>query len=260
MGMDTWPLDHTNPVELNRYVYAAGNPVTYGDPSGFTISIEVGGSISGIGRSIPGITYGGLRLGLKYARAYWYIGALLTSHTAPLISQLIDDIADNLDDNDDTEPDKLYRGTSHYNEIAVWMQTGGGATGLGAIMSDIARETYSSSGNIGEALKDSLTQFEQTLNDIGDLQEYLQQHGQLGATAFSSQYGGRTLISLTENECGGINSAEYFANYAGSGGMIFEVDFDDIRGQVFRQPLGSADEGEWLAVGIVWMVQSGGCN
>jgi hypothetical protein len=37
MGMDTWPLDYSNPVELNRYVYAAGNPATYVDPSGYSI-------------------------------------------------------------------------------------------------------------------------------------------------------------------------------------------------------------------------------
>ena len=35
MGMDTWPLDYDYPVELNRYVYAAANPVTYSDPSGY---------------------------------------------------------------------------------------------------------------------------------------------------------------------------------------------------------------------------------
>ena len=37
MGMDTWPLDYDYPVELNRYVYAAGNPATYVDPSGYSI-------------------------------------------------------------------------------------------------------------------------------------------------------------------------------------------------------------------------------
>jgi hypothetical protein len=37
MSMDTWPLDYDYPVELNRYVYAAGNPVTYSDPSGYSI-------------------------------------------------------------------------------------------------------------------------------------------------------------------------------------------------------------------------------
>lgn len=32
---DTYPLDHHNPVELNRYMYTAGNPVNYADPSGY---------------------------------------------------------------------------------------------------------------------------------------------------------------------------------------------------------------------------------
>jgi RHS repeat-associated protein len=34
LSRDTYPINHQNPVELNRYVYAAGNPVRYSDPSG----------------------------------------------------------------------------------------------------------------------------------------------------------------------------------------------------------------------------------
>jgi RHS repeat-associated protein len=53
LSMDTWPLDHANPVELNRYVYAAGNPVMFSDPSGYTITgiAATHGEISG--RNIP---------------------------------------------------------------------------------------------------------------------------------------------------------------------------------------------------------------
>ena len=40
LSRDTWPLDTWNPVELNRYVYAAGNPVTWGDPTG-RMAVEV---------------------------------------------------------------------------------------------------------------------------------------------------------------------------------------------------------------------------
>ena len=35
LSRDTWPLDYQNPVELNRYVYAAANPATWSDPSGY---------------------------------------------------------------------------------------------------------------------------------------------------------------------------------------------------------------------------------
>jgi RHS repeat-associated protein len=34
MSRDTWAYNYGNPVELNRYVYAAGNPTRYRDPSG----------------------------------------------------------------------------------------------------------------------------------------------------------------------------------------------------------------------------------
>ncbi|MCA9884984.1 MAG: RHS repeat-associated core domain-containing protein [Anaerolineae bacterium] len=34
LSRDTWPYDYKNPIELNRYVYAANNPVLYSDPSG----------------------------------------------------------------------------------------------------------------------------------------------------------------------------------------------------------------------------------
>jgi RHS repeat-associated protein len=34
MSRDTFPLNHQNPMELNRYVYTANNPITLSDPSG----------------------------------------------------------------------------------------------------------------------------------------------------------------------------------------------------------------------------------
>ena len=37
---DTWPLDTFNPVELNRYQYGMSNPVTFGDPSGYSALAE----------------------------------------------------------------------------------------------------------------------------------------------------------------------------------------------------------------------------
>ncbi|MCU0498804.1 MAG: hypothetical protein MUF87_15745 [Anaerolineae bacterium] len=36
LSRDVWPYNFENPVELNRYVYAMGNPVNYSDPSGYT--------------------------------------------------------------------------------------------------------------------------------------------------------------------------------------------------------------------------------
>ncbi len=34
LSRDTWAINYANPVELNRYVYAANNPVRWSDPSG----------------------------------------------------------------------------------------------------------------------------------------------------------------------------------------------------------------------------------
>src|SRR5690606_11610741 len=34
---DTWQYDYQNPVELNRYVYVANNPVMFTDPSGYSM-------------------------------------------------------------------------------------------------------------------------------------------------------------------------------------------------------------------------------
>lgn len=34
LSRDTWAINYADPVELNRYVYAANNPVRWSDPSG----------------------------------------------------------------------------------------------------------------------------------------------------------------------------------------------------------------------------------
>jgi RHS repeat-associated protein len=42
LTQDTWAIDRSNPVELNRYGYVAGNPVGYTDPSGYFIMSQLG--------------------------------------------------------------------------------------------------------------------------------------------------------------------------------------------------------------------------
>jgi hypothetical protein len=37
-----YPINRQNPMELNRYVYAVGNPVRWGDPSGHTLGENLG--------------------------------------------------------------------------------------------------------------------------------------------------------------------------------------------------------------------------
>jgi RHS repeat-associated protein len=41
LSRDTYPINHQNPMELNRYVYAAGNPVRYSDPSGHNLFEQI---------------------------------------------------------------------------------------------------------------------------------------------------------------------------------------------------------------------------
>jgi RHS repeat-associated protein len=63
LSRDTYPLNHQNPMELNRYVYAAGNPVRWSDPSGL---ISYALNLSAVMRSkvTIGVTIGGLAVAL----------------------------------------------------------------------------------------------------------------------------------------------------------------------------------------------------
>jgi RHS repeat-associated protein len=51
LSRDMYPINRQNPMELNRYVYAVGNPVRWGDPSGH-LAIETGLNLSTVSRSI----------------------------------------------------------------------------------------------------------------------------------------------------------------------------------------------------------------
>ena len=67
LSRDTWPLDYQNPVELNRYVYTAANPIMYADPSGYFLvgyAKQVFNSVVRVGRS------------LVVARGQFAVGAL----------------------------------------------------------------------------------------------------------------------------------------------------------------------------------------
>jgi hypothetical protein len=46
LSQDTWGVNYSNPVELNRYVYTAGNPINHSDPSGLFALTEYGTTVS----------------------------------------------------------------------------------------------------------------------------------------------------------------------------------------------------------------------
>lgn len=54
LSQDTWAVNYSHPIELNRYGYAAGNPVNASDPSGNQASVEYAILLGGIG----GATFG----------------------------------------------------------------------------------------------------------------------------------------------------------------------------------------------------------
>ena len=71
MGMDTWPLDYDYPVELNRYVYAAANPVTWSDPSG--LFIRQAASYIKSALAAPGLKTFGWTTKVSFTRVLAYI-------------------------------------------------------------------------------------------------------------------------------------------------------------------------------------------
>jgi RHS repeat-associated protein len=67
LSRDTWAIDRQNPMELNRYVYAAGNPVRWADPSGQSIALnDYGSSLSNSIRQSFGILVQVGRAALPY--------------------------------------------------------------------------------------------------------------------------------------------------------------------------------------------------
>ena len=91
LSRDPWPLDYQNPVELNRYVYAAANPVMWSDPSGYTITGVAGtyGEISG--RNIPILS------GLGTVTATYYAKLTFSVLRKWAITAAIDWLLDQLD-------------------------------------------------------------------------------------------------------------------------------------------------------------------
>jgi RHS repeat-associated protein len=84
MSRDTWAYNYGNPVELNRYVYAAGNPVRYTDPSGYTMPEQKGIAVQRE-QSKPSLMY----LGLGVAAAMLFVSSMLCFTTRVCLASLL---------------------------------------------------------------------------------------------------------------------------------------------------------------------------
>jgi RHS repeat-associated protein len=78
LSRDMWAIDRQNPIELNRYVYAAGNPVRYSDPRGHSALGEWGSNVWNslttqqqrtVVGAVTGGAVGGILAGLNYVFA-----------------------------------------------------------------------------------------------------------------------------------------------------------------------------------------------
>ena len=94
LSRDTWALDTWNPVELNRYVYVAANPVNWGDPLGF--------GLVGLGMNLSALSLKALVV-LYVGAAVYYVGAILVDFV---------DMIDYLLKYDDSAEDSEEVGTS----------------------------------------------------------------------------------------------------------------------------------------------------
>jgi len=89
MSRDTWPLDLQNPVELNRYVYAMGNPVTWSDPSGYTTGYSILNSRNA-SRTAPAVGLLGYKTAYSFGSVVFNI--LFASANWPYLEDIIDDL------------------------------------------------------------------------------------------------------------------------------------------------------------------------
>jgi RHS repeat-associated protein len=71
-GRDAWAINYSDPLELNRYVYTANNPLDYEDPSGY--SIDFGALIKKVGAATStAVLRFGKFLDANYTRAMIYL-------------------------------------------------------------------------------------------------------------------------------------------------------------------------------------------
>jgi hypothetical protein len=74
LSRDVWPVDYGNPFELNRYVYAANNPVRWSDPSGFMAEMAITFKPSRV--SAPAVALVGRSIEISFVT----IAALMQGH------------------------------------------------------------------------------------------------------------------------------------------------------------------------------------
>ena len=92
LSRDTWAVNYQNPFELNRYVYAANNPATYSDPSGYFAFASNAATYRNTAATSGALFLLGLRTAAMYATID--LTFEIISRGLPYMDDVLDDLID----------------------------------------------------------------------------------------------------------------------------------------------------------------------